>query len=280
MLRGCSIIFSAILSIIFLKRKLYSFHWIGILITFIGLGIVGASSLLATDSRVESTTGEMLFGFMMLGIGLLANSTQIVVEELFLKKRNIPPALVVGSEGAWGIMGMAVTLTILYYIPGKDKGSYENAYDSAVMISNNVALLFFVIGQWAALWWYNLLALTVTKSLSAVHRTLLDAFRTTFVWIANLFIFYAIDDRYGEQLTDYSLLQAGGFILLLFGTLVYNRIIELPRVNYPGDVGKITSTDDLGKAPPVPIIPHVTAVPVEVTTDGDKARLLVGVTSS
>lgn len=47
-----------------------------------GLGIVGTSSVLASsDSGVDSTAGEMLFGFAMLGIGLLCNSTQLIVEE-------------------------------------------------------------------------------------------------------------------------------------------------------------------------------------------------------
>lgn len=270
MLRGCSIIFSAILSVIFLKRKLYSFNYVGIFITFIGLGIVGVSSILgSSDSGVDSSAGEMLFGFLMLGIGLLCNSAQLIVEELFLKKRAIPPALVVGSEGAWGCMGMVVVLAILYAIPGNDKGSYENAYDSAVMIYNNNALLCFVIGQYFCLWLYNVIALNVTKSLSAIHRTVLDAFRTTFVWGINLFIYYAIDSGYGEKLNEYSWVQGIGFCFLILGTLVFNRLVDLPCIKYDGDVGKMTATAAPDAASPKVDTSSDSNQPIDIVTSDD-----------
>merc|ERR1712224_609930 len=61
-------------------------------------------------------------------------ATQMVVEELFVKGYRCPPSLVVGSEGAWGILMMCVILGVMYIVPGSDAGSYENAIDSVHML--------------------------------------------------------------------------------------------------------------------------------------------------
>lgn len=52
-------------------------------------------------------------------VGQFANAVQFVAEEVFLKKHNFPPLLVVGAEGCWGVVVMtAIVLPILYFIPG------------------------------------------------------------------------------------------------------------------------------------------------------------------
>lgn len=55
MLRGSIIVFSAILSVFFLNRKLYLFHWLSIGIVVFGLSIVGYSSLLAAQHAHAAT---------------------------------------------------------------------------------------------------------------------------------------------------------------------------------------------------------------------------------
>jgi hypothetical protein len=40
---------------------------------------------------------------------------------------------------------------------------------------------------------YNFFGLSVTNEFSSVHRTLIDASRTVFVWAINLLIYYKID---------------------------------------------------------------------------------------
>jgi hypothetical protein len=55
---------------------------------------------------------------------------------------------------------------------------------------------------------YNYCGLAVTKSLSAIHRTLIDALRTILVWGVDLLLFYAFNSpNYGEQWTIYGFLQ-------------------------------------------------------------------------
>jgi uncharacterized membrane protein len=51
MLRGSIIIFSGILSIIFLKRKFFTFHWIAIGVVTAGLGVIGIASWLGQQHK-------------------------------------------------------------------------------------------------------------------------------------------------------------------------------------------------------------------------------------
>jgi hypothetical protein len=74
---------------------------------------------------------------------------------------------------------------------------------------------------------------SVAKSLSTIHRTLIDAMRTLFIWSVDLFIFYNVDPSFGEEWTTYSPLQLFGFGILVTGTLMYNQIIKFPCIEYP-----------------------------------------------
>jgi drug/metabolite transporter (DMT)-like permease len=49
MMRGMIIIVTSVMSIIFLKRKLYRHHWGSVAVIFLGVAIVGAAPLLHSD---------------------------------------------------------------------------------------------------------------------------------------------------------------------------------------------------------------------------------------
>jgi len=78
-----------------------------------------------------------------------------------------------------------------------------------------------------------LVSQSVTASLTAVHRTLIDACRTLLIWVVDLFIYYVISPEYGEVWTQYSYLEVIGFILLVFGTLMYNSVLRFTFLYYP-----------------------------------------------
>ena len=70
----------------------------------------------------------------------------MIIEEKYLKQRNLEAPQVVGMEGLWGVILMlAIALPAVYLIPGDDQGSYENAVDAAHMIGNNGTLLVMVL---------------------------------------------------------------------------------------------------------------------------------------
>ena len=58
--------------------------------------------------------------------------------------------------------------------------------------------------------------------LGAVFRTVLETMRTLFVWLVDLALFYG-GFGLGESWTIYSWIQAAGFVVLVCGTLVYQK---------------------------------------------------------
>lgn len=51
MLRGAVVIFTGLLSVAFLGRKLILSQWLGILVTILGLVVVGLADLLSSDEK-------------------------------------------------------------------------------------------------------------------------------------------------------------------------------------------------------------------------------------
>jgi len=98
-------------------------------------------------------------------------------------------------------------------------------------MKNNGFLFFLVTLYWVSIAFYNFFGLSVSKKLSSVHRTLVDACRTVVVWIVNIILYQATNGQYGEQwVTKSALIQLGGFLLMVFGTLVHNKIIKFQKL--------------------------------------------------
>jgi drug/metabolite transporter (DMT)-like permease len=193
-LRGSIILFTAALSKIFLGRKLFRYHYVGLAIVTAGLATVGTSSLLDETGSQKS----LALGIFFIVLGQFCNAVQMVFEEKFLKSRNLAPLFVVGMEGVWGVLIMACgVLPVMQHVHGSDKGSYENASDALRMISQNHSLLAYCLIYLASIAFYNFFGLSVAKSLTSVHRSLIDALRTILVWSVSLFIYYVISERLG-----------------------------------------------------------------------------------
>jgi len=93
MLRGSVVIFTGIFSMIFLKKKLYPFHWIGMLCVLGGLLLVGAASLLLPTTQDASNP---LVGDILIVAAQIVVAVQMVVEEKFVSKYSPNPLQVVG----------------------------------------------------------------------------------------------------------------------------------------------------------------------------------------
>jgi drug/metabolite transporter (DMT)-like permease len=238
MLRGSIIIFTAIFSVVFLKRKVFAYQWLGIAVTVVGITLVGLSSMINAKKDSEHSTGEVLLGNAMIVFSQILSATQMVVEEKFLKARKLPPEFVVGVEGIFGTLVMiAFFLPMLQYMPFGDckgkwcedgNGIHEDTLDTLTMLGNSSFLLFLNILYWISIAFFNFCGLSVSKKLSSVHRTLIDACRTLFVWVINIILFYATNSQFGEKWDNKSgFIQLGGFLLMVLGTLIHNKIIKL-----------------------------------------------------
>jgi len=133
------------------------------------------------------------------------------------------------------MMMITVVLPLVYFIPFsscdeewcKDgEGIHENALDAFTLIANSGLLLFLVLLYWVSISFYNFFGLFVAKTLSAVHRTLIDASRTILVWGCEIIIFHLTAGAYGEDwhAGGSSILQLIGFAIMLSGIFIHNDI--------------------------------------------------------
>lgn len=105
MLRGAVIIFTGLLSVAFLGRRLAPSQWIGILMTILGLVIVGLADFFSGHHDDEHKlsdviTGERAFSYFVLYILLMSilsmeTARKVHVLLLFVKKQlqNIFPII-------------------------------------------------------------------------------------------------------------------------------------------------------------------------------------------
>lgn len=63
MMRGMIIIVTSVMSVLFLKRKLFRHHWTSVGVIFFGVALVGASPIIHGNSNDEETKP---LGFLLL----------------------------------------------------------------------------------------------------------------------------------------------------------------------------------------------------------------------
>eukprot|EP00824_Muranothrix_gubernata_P020083 TRINITY_DN40303_c0_g1_i1.p1 TRINITY_DN40303_c0_g1~~TRINITY_DN40303_c0_g1_i1.p1 ORF type:complete len:425 (-),score=94.90 TRINITY_DN40303_c0_g1_i1:7-1239(-) len=234
MLRGSMVIFSAILSVVFLKRRLRAYHWFGVAVVISALVMVGISTIYGPPPPGEEDvdTSHELVGIILVVVAQLIQASQIVIEEFLLKGINLEPLLIVGLEGFWGFsITSFIILPVIAHI--HVKGIYEDTANSLYMFTHNVSITLVSVLYMFLILAYNWFGMLVTQQFTAVHRTILEAMRTMFIWVTNLFIYYVITDGFGELWSNWSFLELAGFVVLFFGTLVYNEVIHLPFFERP-----------------------------------------------
>nr|XP_006819219.1 PREDICTED: solute carrier family 35 member F6-like [Saccoglossus kowalevskii] len=99
MLRGAVIIFTGMLSVGFLNQKLYCFHWTGIMTVVAGLVVVGGADILFGEETHNSDINGIITGNLLIIMAQVIVSVQMVYEQKFLTKYNVPPLQAVGWEG-------------------------------------------------------------------------------------------------------------------------------------------------------------------------------------
>ncbi|KAG8177902.1 hypothetical protein JTE90_020182 [Oedothorax gibbosus] len=224
MLRGAVIVFTGLLSVAFLERKLKSYEWLGIFIVIVGLACVGISDIINPSKTVTFSRNSIITGDLLIIMAQIIVATQMVVEEKFLTKYNVPALQGVGWEGLFGFVILSLLLIPMYFIkvgnsvfdnPG---GRMEDAYDGFVQMYNNPLIILAITGTIVSIAFFNYAGLSVTKEMSATTRMVLDSVRTFTVWIFSLSI--------GWQ--EYHYLQLVGFLILLCGMCLYNDVLIRP----------------------------------------------------
>eukprot|EP00039_Didymoeca_costata_P018536 m.333879 g.333879 ORF g.333879 m.333879 type:complete len:431 (+) comp17239_c0_seq1:44-1336(+) len=235
MLRGAVVIFTGIMSILILGRKLKPYHWCGMFVVLLGLVAVGGAGFLqqkdegaGSNAMPHQSLGDLIIIFAQVIVAF-----QMVVEEKLMSKYKTPPLQAVGWEGFFGMAYMAIFCTIFYHVQGpRADNTFENAYDAIAQIRRSVTevdgrIALAMGGTVCSIALFNYSGLSVTKEMSATTRMVLDSLRTIIIWVFGL---VAVDDHgltkshwetFDPKGPGY--LQLAGFVFLLGGSALYNE---------------------------------------------------------
>jgi len=225
MMRGSVVIFTAALSVVWLKRKIYGYQWFSVALVTIGITIVGVASIMNKPADTGSATAKdptgILLGDVLIVLAQIVTAFQMCIEEKLFTTYNTPALKAVGLEGLFGFCFLSVILVPMYYIKISDV-PLENAPDAFTQMSNNWVIMVAVICNALSITFFNACGVTITKVLSCSHRMVLDSVRNLVVWTASLAIGW----------DTFSWLQLVGFVILSVGTLMYNEILTFPSLFY------------------------------------------------
>jgi drug/metabolite transporter (DMT)-like permease len=222
MLRGSVMVFTALLSVAFLRKKLTWKHWLGIVAVVAGLAVVGVSDILFSKHPEGSHTNtQKIAGDALILVGMLFTSFQVVYEERYIGKYNIPPLQAVGWEGIFGFCTLGLLLIPFYFIivPTSNTGPdhrLEDVHSAFCQMSGNWRIILATVGNILSIAFFNFAGISVTKELSATTRMVLDSGRTLIIWIVSLAL----------QWQSFFPLQIVGFALLVIGMGIYNGVWE------------------------------------------------------
>jgi len=186
------------------------------------------SSVSVHSSDCKNDTTSIFLGDILIFSSQVIVATQMVLEEKFVTKYNVPALQAVGWEGTFGFTTLSLLLVPFSFIyVGESFGHgpryvLEDAYDAVYQLAHNPLLLLAYFGTVTSIAFFNFAGISVTKELSATTRMVLDSVRTLVIWAVSMLI--------GWQ--DFYYLQLIGFCILLAGMMLYNDIIILPTIRF------------------------------------------------
>jgi hypothetical protein len=111
---------------------------------------------------------------------------------------------------------------------------FENTLDAFTMMKNNPGIVAALIGNMLSISLFNFTGVSVTKYMNASTRMVLDSLRTIVIWAVSL----------GLKWESFCWVQLIGFAVLIAGTLIYNAMVKLPKLQYPAAPGAAVAAVD------------------------------------
>lgn len=211
MTRGSIVIFTCFFSVFFLGRRLETFHYCGVALVSAGISLVSLTAVLYPN-HAHVDMGSPFLGIMLCLFAQMFQASQLVSEEGFMASLHVDPLLAIGIEGLVGCVVMSCVLPVASYV------GQEDVTGAFYQMGQNYLLLSAVVASMFSIAFFNWSGITVTKNASAVARSTIDCSRTIIVWVVELAL----------RWNDFHLLQLVGFIMLAFGTMLYNEMFPIP----------------------------------------------------
>lgn len=233
MSRGALVLWVGVLSVIFLKRHLFLFQWAALVIVTLGVALVGLAGTLdkkqgdglmstlidvAVSTRSDDEPAKVALGVILILIAQIFTASQYVVEEKIMSHYTIEPLAAVTLEGMFGGLTTLAAMPVLQAL-FKSKSAYFDIPRGWHQITNTPAVMWAAFAIALSIGAFNFFGLSVTSRVSATTRSTIDTCRTIGIWIVSLLIGW-------EHLGPYSVLQVTGFGMLVYGTFVYNGLVQ------------------------------------------------------
>lgn len=226
------IVCSAVISLIYLKRKISLKEFIGIVIIIIGVALVGIAAL--TSTKVVKTPTYAI-GVVFMILSTVFQSMQYIAEEKLFSIYNIDPLRAIGFEGMAGIFYMCIILLLFQLIPCSPYtvDGYGNGFCTFKVIEDSVFAIDQIFHSWqlsgfaigyvldALLIYWSVIA--VVKYGSSVISATIAGMRIVITWVISVCI--------GWEAVLW--LEILGVVILLFGSLFYNNVIPFPPLDKP-----------------------------------------------
>merc|ERR1719402_1651194 len=187
-------------------------------------------SLASADGDCKNDSTNIFVGDLLIFCSQIIVASQMVYEENFITKYNVPALQAVGWEGTFGFTTLALLLIPFSFIEVGDQFGHgprhvlEDAYDGCYQLAHNPLLALAFSGTIISIAFFNFAGISVTKELSATTRMVLDSVRTLVIWMVSIGV--------GWQM--FFALQLAGFCILVVGMCLYNDIIILPILRMVG----------------------------------------------
>lgn len=242
MLRGAVVIFTALLSVAFLGRKIRGHMWLGMFFILSGLALVGISDIVFND-HANDDKNAIISGDLLIIMAQVITAAQMVYEEKVVGKYNVHPLKAVGLEGLFGFFVLGLLLIPMYFIiigkpfTNDPQNRMENTLDAFYQLGQNWQILLATIGNIVSIAFFNFSGISVTKEMSATTRMVLDSCRTIIIWAVSLAVGW-------QPFSVRSFVtQLGGFFLLIVGMCLYNDIVIAPALRRCGCLKRRDESD-------------------------------------
>lgn len=249
MLRGSIIIFTALLSVAFIRPapRIYPFKWVAMFTVLVGLVVVGLADMLFnnTESSSGCSNGTLeITGDMLIIMAQVVVAFQMVYEQTVLVKHNIHPLAAVGLEGMFGFLTLgALTIPMCFIYAGDTFGTgpdltLEDWVDAIYQLGGDYRILVGTLGSIISIAFFNFAGISVSKYINATTRMVLDSLRTLFIWIVSLAL------GWQAFTVESFLLQALGFGFLVLGMALFYEIGIGPFLEKRGVMFFVTPIED------------------------------------
>ncbi len=113
MMRGFIVVITCIFAILFLKKRYFRHHWLGIVLVTSGIVLVGIAAAIWGQPEKGKSGGSIIIGIILLIVSQFFAATQFILEAKLLDKYYVSILTLLGAPHE--ISGMRRTHRLLHY---------------------------------------------------------------------------------------------------------------------------------------------------------------------